>query len=841
RSELPRYCVSGIVGLEGTDELQGSIVEIVELGLSDTTDETGNYQICDIPAGNYTIIISHTGYETHEDEIAIMDDTEYDIMLNLVRYTFSGLVIPEGAPEYERDSIVVVLGSEMVYTDSSGYFQIENVLPGAYTLHIEWEDYYPIDTVIEIDSDLYVEFFLEHLTYTVSGWIELQGLPYGEWDSTEVTLGEWSTLTSESGYFEFLDVPPDEYYFHAEHDTDYIPFDTLLTVDDDITLEITLEREEILTGDLIVFVSLEGSASLSGSRVVIQELDDTAYTNAMGRARFRNVEYGDYNVEVSREYYETVVSEVALYSPAETLNVSLSLRRGIIEGFVYLDDDPMDLSGTQVTLDGSTSTETDVTGYFSFDNVVFGSHNLYFEHSAEYTTVDTNITLAAPGTAFVEVTLENQILLNPPRNPRVISSYHNRVASAWDPPEPSAATLVGYGVIRSTFGSIDTIAYVPAWCTGHIDYDGEAGLFSVFAIYEEGNSNAVGYNVGWPGDDPDAPDILIMDFDNGALLANDGTSDEAVEIQQLLWTGGVTCQITNQDQQLDEFDLLYFRGIFIITGIWDDDNTMISEQSLAKILNYMAAGGKVFWEGADIAADYEDVFDGAIGWSLGITLANDGRPSGGNGNVSQLYGQPPYFSEEFYYDQHSTADHYVDELELLSSGNAMLRSQSVNPSPVESDIRMVASEVSLADYGYTSIWRTVASSIYLGGIQYYDQNSNRYEVLRGIWYFLFDEELPATIEEPDDYKLPAEINMTLTPTPFNSSLEISVSVHNPQEIGITVKDISGRHIANIYEGTTESGKSTFHWVPHNNVSSGVYLVVLETGDNKIVRRAVLLR
>ncbi|MCD6530984.1 carboxypeptidase regulatory-like domain-containing protein, partial [bacterium] len=716
----------------------------------------------------------------------------------------------------------------------------------SYTLHIECEGYVPVDTAVEVvDSDVSLEIPLYLVKYTVSGWVELSDRPAGEWAGTEVTLGDRSTATDSVGYFEFDDVLPGTYPFSASHGEGYVPFETTLTVDEDVSLTITLEHIPVDSGNVLVLVSLEGGGALNGTRVVLVELGDTAYTNPMGRARLRGVPYGTYTLEVSRENYQTYTQELVVDAPAETVNVMLYLKRGIVEGFVYLSDTVLDLSGSIVVLDGSDTAETDITGYFGFSNVAYGEHTLHFEHGEDYVPYDTTVTLTDPGTVFVSVTLEYAgVALNPPRNVNVISGYHNRVAVRWDPPEPTSANLLGYGVIRSSFSGIDTIAYVPYWCTGYIDYDGVTGLFSVFAVYEEGNSDAVGYLVGWPGDNPDAPDVLILDFDNGALLADNGTSDEALALRDLLWTGQVSCQVTDQDQDIDDFELLYYRAVFVVTGISDDDNTLIPDESLIKLFDYLAAGGRVYWEGADVAADYATMYDSTFGYIFGAFMADDGRPASGMGNVATLYGQPPYFEDGVTFDyQHSSpADHYVDEFYATSTSSPMLYSQGGNPPPAVNGLRMVANDFDMAEFSdYTSRWKDVVSSVYLGAIDYRDDNSNAYEVLRSVWRFLFDEELPAGVEE-SEAKVPVALAMTLSPTPFNSSLEIALDVPVSVSGELKITDITGKTVAKLYEGELKPGVVKFRWDADELTPSGTYLVVFSSGDGqKIVRKAVLLR
>jgi len=157
-------------------------------------------------------------------------------------------------------------------------------------------------------------------------------------------------------------------------------------------------------------------------------------------------------------------------------------------------------------------------------------------------------------------------------------------------------------------------------------------------------------------------------------------------------------------------------------------------------------------------------------------------------------------------------------------------------------LRMVANDYDMAEVSeYTSRWKDVVSSVYLGAIDYRDDNSNAYEVLRGVWRFLFDEELPAGVEE-SEAKVPDALTMTLSPTPFNSFLEIALDVPVSVSGELKITDITGKTVAKLYEGELKPGLVKFRWEADELTPSGTYLVVFSSGDGqKIVRKAVLLR
>jgi len=843
----PTYCLDGAITLEGESDFSGTIVSITELGFSDTTDELGIYEICGIEAGTYEIIIEHEGYVTHVETLDISGDMIFNDTLNLMRYYIDGWVELEGLPAGSWDGTVVWLDDINDTTDTDGYFIFDNLLAGDYSINFEHEDYIPFDTIISLNDDVSLDITLQQFVNTgdICVIVTLEGS--SELEGTQVVLDSTDTLYTDTlGQIIFSGLEYDDYILDISR-IGYYPQSFYITLDspaETIATELLLEFPDI--GDIVVIVDLEGGGNLAGTEVVLGETV-TDYTDEDGIVIFEEVEYGDYGLDISRTNFIPQSFDVTLDSPAETVSTMLSFQRGFIYGYVMLSDGPIDLSGSAVILDDDDTAYTDIAGIYSFDNVAYGEHQLQFEHDGYY-SLDTLLTLDTPGTLAVDVMLEEiPPVLNPPQDLEVYSRHHDRIAIRWIPPEPSEYEIIGYGVIRSWMTSAggDTIAILPPYTVSYIDPNVELNWwdiywYSVYAIYDEGTSEAFGPRYGYGGDEPTDPDVLVIDFDNGALLADDCTQDEASLFATLFNDAdNVIAEFTEQDENIGEYELLMYKAVFIITGVDDANDDMLSNNSCAQLLDYMGAGGRIYWEGADVAKDYQEVFGGALTQRMGISLADNGRGHG-PGNVSELFGQTPFFFNNLMlqYDFRSMADHRVDEFYADPRALDVLHSQS-DPAPIVSNIRMVAYDGS--EPGDSSDWRTVTSSIYLGAIQWSDNVNNSWEVLRGIWYFLTGEDIgPSDVKEETKAQLPSAPIVKLSPTPFNSALDISIEIPNNEAVDIVIRDVRGCCIATIFTGELPEGTHSFRWNADDN-PSGAYLVSVKTADGAVAKKAILVR
>jgi hypothetical protein len=81
------FSIAGQVGLsDSPPDSSGSVVEILELAISDTTTKDGYYSFENIKEGYYSFRISHPGYITLDMMLQLMEDSTYNFNLQVGTY-----------------------------------------------------------------------------------------------------------------------------------------------------------------------------------------------------------------------------------------------------------------------------------------------------------------------------------------------------------------------------------------------------------------------------------------------------------------------------------------------------------------------------------------------------------------------------------------------------------------------------------------------------------------------------------------------------------------------------------------------------------------------------------
>lgn len=78
------------------------------------------------------------------------------------------------------------------------------------------------------------------------------------------------------------------------------------------------------------------------------------------------------------------------------------------------------------------------------------------------------------------------------------------------------------------------------------------------------------------------------------------------------------------------------------------------------------------------------------------------------------------------------------------------------------------------------------------------------------------------------------------PNPFNSQTNISFELAKQAEISITIFNLNGQIIKNIFKGIKEPGYHTVKWNA-SDVSAGIYIIKIEAGDFVGIRKCLLLK
>ena len=83
------------------------------------------------------------------------------------------------------------------------------------------------------------------------------------------------------------------------------------------------------------------------------------------------------------------------------------------------------------------------------------------------------------------------------------------------------------------------------------------------------------------------------------------------------------------------------------------------------------------------------------------------------------------------------------------------------------------------------------------------------------------------------------------PNPFNPSTRIPFTLVQSGHVLLRVFDVSGTHVATVYDGTLNQGRHSMEWTGRNDdgqpVASGMYLYTLTTNRQTLSRKMVVLK
>ena len=97
------------------------------------------------------------------------------------------------------------------------------------------------------------------------------------------------------------------------------------------------------------------------------------------------------------------------------------------------------------------------------------------------------------------------------------------------------------------------------------------------------------------------------------------------------------------------------------------------------------------------------------------------------------------------------------------------------------------------------------------------------------------------VDEKDHATQPFDFSLDgVYPNPFNSTAQIEFSLQQRADVLMTVYDLAGRSVASLVDANLEAGK---HFATLNGdfLQSGIYLVALESGNRREVKRALLIK
>ena len=90
-------------------------------------------------------------------------------------------------------------------------------------------------------------------------------------------------------------------------------------------------------------------------------------------------------------------------------------------------------------------------------------------------------------------------------------------------------------------------------------------------------------------------------------------------------------------------------------------------------------------------------------------------------------------------------------------------------------------------------------------------------------------------------QIPKNFNLiNVYPNPFNPVLNINFGMSWAGATQVNILDITGSHIETLHSGFLQSGSHEFRWNAES-MPSGVYFISLNSGDNNLTEKVVLLK
>ena len=96
------------------------------------------------------------------------------------------------------------------------------------------------------------------------------------------------------------------------------------------------------------------------------------------------------------------------------------------------------------------------------------------------------------------------------------------------------------------------------------------------------------------------------------------------------------------------------------------------------------------------------------------------------------------------------------------------------------------------------------------------------------------------INENSNITLPTFMLITNYPNPFNNSTKIKYTLNKSSNISLNIYDIRGNKISEIFKGYRAAGKYEYDFTTEN-LSSGVYFIILNSGNEIISKKIILLK
>ncbi len=249
-------------------------------------------------------------------------------------------------------------------------------------------------------------------------------------------------------------------------------------------------------------------------------------------------------------------------------------------------------------------------------------------------------------------------------------------------------------------------------------------------------------------------------------------------------------------------DLSLYNNLFICLGVYSNNTTLSSTQA-SNLVNFMNNGGNVYMEGGDCW--YYDASHSVYDTSFGVNPISDGSTiSYDLTGVSSTFTNGMSFS-------YNGDNNYIDEIGTTGSGYLIFNENGTG--------RAVAND--------TSGYKSVAFTFELGGLVDGSSPSTKDSLIRAIFDFFG---VTSGIKENSVSKKQCT-EFSVKSRFYCREIHIELLMSNDNLVNISLYDISGKKIGEIYNGQIKSGKHHFTMNVANKITNGIYFVTAKSKNH----------
>ena len=260
-------------------------------------------------------------------------------------------------------------------------------------------------------------------------------------------------------------------------------------------------------------------------------------------------------------------------------------------------------------------------------------------------------------------------------------------------------------------------------------------------------------------------------------------------------------------------DLLTYRSVFVLLGIYPDNYQLTEEEGL-KLAEFLDNGGCIYMEGGDTWA-YDDAT--AVHEYFRIIGESDG-----NSDLGEVYGDEDGFLSWFTFVYEGN-NNFIDR--ITPATDAVMLLNNVEPA--------YGVAVSYEGEGY----KTIGATFDFSGLQDGAESSKDEMIAEILGFFDIGYTWTAT-----EQFYAADYDVSIYPNPFSTEVNFEITLTKDEMVSVDIFDLTGRVISQISEESYRSGKVQVSWDPASNagerVEPGIYFARIAIGNKTITKKLI---